>query len=318
MKKLHLTTWLFSALLLFTACEADDNDKLPTGNPDGGKERTASGALTVTNNASTDQANKNKNVTGNNDLDSRYEIPHIIGGSDNYILIRSTSAYGINYVIEWNNTKKAQRWTAYQMYDGNSGTAWNRNNWQSTEWGGDPFQIDPDLPSDVRTELSDYRGSGYTRGHIIPSQDRVNSKEANEQTFYLSNMHPQKYAYNGAPGVWGEMENFLRGNWNKRNFRDVLYVVKGGTIKDGQIKEYVNRLLVPQYFFMATVCKIGNTYKGIAFWSNHDEPSKTVKSCITTIDDLETKTGIDFFCNLPDDIEEQVESTVDKSYWKVN
>ena len=275
MKKLHFTTWLFSALLLLTACEADDNDKLPTGDP-GGKEKAGSGALVVTNNASEDQTNKNKNVTGNSSLDDRYEIPHIVGGTDNYILIRSTSVYGINYVIEWNNTKKAQRWTAYQMYEGNSGTAWNRNNWQSTEWGGDPFQIDPDLPSYVRTELSDYRGSGYTRGHIIASQDRVNSKEANEQTFYLSNMHPQKYAYNGAPGVWGEMENFLRGNWNKRNFRDVLYVVKGGTIKDGQIKEYVKNLLVPQYFFMATVCKIGNTYKGVAFWSNHDEPTKTI------------------------------------------
>lgn len=317
MKKLHLTTWLFSALLLFTACEADDNDKLPTGKQGEGV-KVGSGALTVTNNTSTDQTNKNKNVTGNDYLDTRYEMPHIIGGSDNYILVRSTTAHGINYIIEWNNTKKAQRWTAYQMYDGNSGTAWNRNNWQSTEWGGDPFQIDPDLPSNVRTELSDYRGSGYTRGHIIPSQDRVNSKEANEQTFYLSNMHPQKYAFNGAPGVWGEMENFLRGNWNKRNFRDVLYVVKGGTIKDGQIKEYVGNLLVPQYFFMAAVCQIGTNYKGIAFWSNHDAPSVTVKSCIITIDELEAKTGIDFFCNLPDDIESQVESTVDKSYWKVN
>jgi endonuclease G len=318
MKKLHFTTWLFSALLLLTACEADDNDKLPTGDP-GGKEKAGSGALVVTNNASEDQTNKNKNVTGNSSLDDRYEIPHIVGGTDNYILIRSTSVYGINYVIEWNNTKKAQRWTAYQMYEGNSGTAWNRNNWQSTEWGGDPFQIDPDLPSYVRTELSDYRGSGYTRGHIIASQDRVNSKEANEQTFYLSNMHPQKYAYNGAPGVWGEMENFLRGNWNKRNFRDVLYVVKGGTIKDGQIKEYVKNLLVPQYFFMATVCKIGNTYKGVAFWSNHDEPTKTVKSCLITIDELESKTGIDFFCNLPDDIETAIESEkVDYEFWKLN
>lgn len=321
MKKLHLMTCLFSALLLLTACEADDNDKLPTGNPGGGGgggDKPSSGALVVTNSTSSDQSNKNKNVTGNDNLDARYEVPRVIGGSDNYILVRSTTAHGINYIIEWNNSKKAQRWTAYQMYDGNSGSAWNRNNWQSTEWGGDPFQIDPDLPSNVRTELSDYRGSGYTRGHIIPSQDRVNSKEANEQTFYLSNMHPQKYAYNGAPGVWGEMENFLRANWNKRSFRDVLYVVKGGTIKDGQIKEYVGKLLVPQYFFMAAVCKIGSTYKGIAFWSNHDEPSKTVKSCIITIDELEAETGIDFFCNLPDDIENEIEKSVDKSFWKVN
>lgn len=314
MKQLNL---FLSALLfiVFVGCEAGDDDKLPSNNNSGGNTPSSSAALTVTNGTSNDQANTNKNVTGNDNLDSRYEIPRIIGGNDNYILIRSTEAHGINYIIEWNNTKKAQRWTAYQMYDGNSGSSWKRSDWNQTEWGGDPFQVDPDLPVNVRTELTDYRGSGYTRGHIIPSQDRVNSKEANEQTFYLSNMHPQKYAYNGAPGVWGEMENFLRGAWNKRNFRDILYVVKGGTIKEGQIKEYVKGLLVPQYFFMATVCKAGDNYKGIAFWSNHDEPSRTVKSCIISIDELEAKTGMDFFCNLPDEIENKVESSLDINAW---
>ena len=301
MKKLHLTTWLFAALLLLTACEADDDDKLPT-KPTSGQTGE----------------NKNKNTTGDELLDTRLEVPATTKSASNTILIHTVPSYGVNYIVEWDNQKRAQRWTAYQMYNGNSGTSWNRNNWYSTEWGGDPFQPDPALPEDVRTELSDYRGSGYTRGHIIPSADRLNSKEANEQTFYLSNMHPQKYAFNGAPGVWGEMENFMRGNWNQWNFRDVLYVVKGGTIRDDQIKEYVNRLLVPQYFFMATVCQNGSSYKGIAFWANHDEPSRTVKSCIITIDELEKKTGIDFFCNLPDDIETEVESQVDYAFWKLN
>ena len=302
MKQLKLVSWLLTVLIALAACEADDNDKLPSKS-----DTSQSGGV-----------NNNKNTTGNDLLDSRLEVPATTISANITFLIRSVQNYGINYIIEWDNKKRAQRWTAYQMYDGNSGTAWNRNNWMSTEWGGDPFQPDPDLPADVRTELSDYRGSGYTRGHIIPSADRLNSKEANEQTFYLSNMHPQAYAFNGAPGVWGEMENFLRGYWNKRSFRDVLYVVKGGTIRDDQVKEYVGRLLVPQYFFMATVCQAGNSYKGIAFWANHDEPSRTVKSCIITIDELEAKTGLDFFCNLPDDIENEVEGTVDKTYWSVN
>lgn len=300
MKK-HLYFFLFClAALTFTACGGDDegSDKDNGGNG----------------------VNVNKNNTGVRELDNRYEIPHIIDRVNNTHLIRVVPTYGVNYVVEWANNKRAQRWTAYQLYNGNSGSNWNRNNWNQTEWGGDPFQPDPDLPAEIRTELEDYRGSGYTRGHIIPSADRLNSKEANEQTFYLSNMHPQKYAFNGAPGVWGEMENFLRSKWNNTSFRDVLYIVKGGTIRDGEIKEYVanGRLLVPQYFFMACVCQKGNSYRGIGFWSNHDQPSATVKSCIISIDELEAKTGIDFFCNLPDDIESQVERSVDKAYWKVN
>ena len=156
MRKFHLFLSAV-ALIAFVACEASDDDKLPSGSSkSGGRSTSGSAALTVTNGTSTDQSNTNKNATGNDDLDSRYEMPHIVGGNGNYILIRSTKAYGINYVIEWNNAKKAQRWTAFQMYSGNSGSSWNRNNWQyqtDNEWVrenlkyytyGDPFQPDPD------------------------------------------------------------------------------------------------------------------------------------------------------------------------------
>ena len=319
MKKqlLFLSTFILTTSMAFVACGGSDDDAVSTPPV---VETATQTIFTVQQSGSGISGNTNKNQTGNEKLDTRYEVPRIIGGNDYYSVICEVPTYGVNYIIEWNKAKRAQRWTAYQLYSGNSGSNWNRNNWYQTEWGGDPFQPDPNMPAECRIELSDYRGSGYTRGHMIPSADRLNSKEANEQTFFLSNMHPQKYAINGAPGVWGEMENFLRNKWNTRDFRDVLYVIKGGTIQDGQIKEWVSngRLLVPQYFFMACVCKKGNAYKGIAFWCNHDQPSATVKSCIISIDELETKTGIDFYCNLPDDVENQVENTVDKTFWKVN
>lgn len=319
MKKYIFHTLILFAALTLAACSSDDGEsqqKIPI-------ERKQNPY--IVNQGKGTSGNTNQNATGVNELDSRLEIPRIIGGEDHYVLIYNVDKYGVNYVIEWDNGKRAQRWTAYQMYAGNSGKSWNRNNWTSTEWGGDPFQIDPYLPKDVRTELSDYQGSGYTRGHIIPSADRLNSKDANEQTYYLSNMHPQKWAFNGAPGVWGNMENFLRANWNQNDFRDVLYVVKGGTIRDDQIKEFKGKLLVPQYFFMAAVCKKGNTYKGIGFWADHDTPqlstttaqSNQLKNCMITIDELETKTGIDFFCNLPDNTENIIESELDRSFWKV-
>ena len=329
MKKLHLTTWLFSALLLFTACEADDNDKLP-GNPGGGGEKVGSGALTVTNGTSTDQTNKNKNVTGNDNLDTRYEIPRIIGGSDNYILVRSTTAYGINYIIEWNNTKKAQRWTALQFYNGNSGSSWNRNYWAqqtNNEWAmknlqdygyADPFQPDPDLPASVRTELSDYKGSGYSRGHICASADRLNSMEANEQTFYLSNMMPQTSKLN--EGTWANMENQVR-KWNDSKYRETLYVVKGGTIDDAHLlSKSRTGLNVPEYFYMGIVSKLGDKYRGIAFILEHNNPGNSAapKNYVFTIDQLEQLTGIDFFCNLPDNIEDEVEKSVDRSFWGMN
>lgn len=298
MKKLHLLLCLAMVLALFTACGGDDDKIPPRAGGDG---------------AGPSANNTNANPTAEDAALGRWECPRI-KEEDNFVqLIRRTTDYGITYMIEWDKEKRSQRWTCFQMNNTNSVSNWKRKNWESTPWGGDPFQVDPDLPANCRTELSQYSGSGYSRGHICASADRLMSKEANEQTFYLSNIMPQRSSFN--VGVWEDMEIFLRDTWNRRDFRDVLYIVKGGTIRDGQIKERKNGLVVPQFFYMAVVCERSGNYKGIAFWANHDNPSATIKSCIITIDELEEKTGIDFFCNLPDAIENEVEARTVLSDW---
>ena len=311
-KHFFLLGILCATVLLFTACGGDD-DKIGQPASPGGQGRGVN--------------NENANLTDENIAFGNLECPAIMSG-DNYIrLIRRTNQYGITYMIEWDKTKKAQRWTCFQMNGTNNVKNWARSNWKNTSWGGDPFQVDPDLPTDCRTELSQYSGSGYDRGHICASEDRVMSKDANEQTFYLSNMHPQKNAFNAAPGVWGQMEIWLR-DLNNSSFRDVLYIVKGGTIKDDQVKSPVKGLVVPQYFFMAVVCEKRGEYKGLGFWANHDNPypignidkarnnpTENVKLCVVSIDKLEQLTGMDFFCNLPDDIEKSVEASVNLKNW---
>lgn len=264
----------------------------------------------------------NSNDATQNPYATRLELPRLKNDENSILLVHETDAYGVNLCIEWDCTRKAQRWTAYQLYGANSVTNWNRNNWKNTEWGGDPFQPDPDLPADVRTELEQYRRSGYDRGHICPSADRLNSKDANEQTFYLSNMHPQINAFNA--GVWLNMENKIR-VWNQPSFRDTLYVVKGGTIDgDDKIIRITDKgLPVPKYFFMAILCKNKDSsqsgYKAMAFWVEHTANQDTdLRKYMISIDELEEKTGIDFFCNLPDDIEEKVEGNLVPASWGFN
>lgn len=268
--------------------------------------------------------NENDSVSGNKNINAnasskpslnRLEVPRVKGGNS-IILVHSVDGE-INYMVEWDCLKKAQRWSAYEMYASNSVGNWKRSNWYSTSWGGDPFQEDPSLPTEFRTTLEMYRGSGYNRGHICPSADRLNSMEANEQTFYLSNMQPQLYSLNG--GLWGKMENQVR-TWNKGSFRDTLYVVKGGTIDhENQIKGYTSSgLLIPQYFFMAILCKNAEGYKAIGFWVDHqttDHSADYLSGYVKSIDELENLTGIDFFCNLPDATEEHVESKTYIASW---
>jgi endonuclease G len=260
--------------------------------------------------------NANANIATSTNVVRRLEFPHLSKGN-NIVLVHTTSEYGINYSVEWDCIKKSQRWTVYEMYNSNSVSNWKRSDWYDTEWNGDPFQEDPNLPVGYRTTLDMYRGSGYNRGHLCPSADRLENQEANEQTFYLSNMQPQKYNFNGK--LWAVMEQQVR-NWNKASFRDTLYVVKGGTIdKANQVLGYTaSGLLIPKYFFMAILCKNTEGYKALAFWAEHideDHSSDALVNYAISIDKLESLTGIDFFCNLPDDIENKVEANTYPASW---
>ncbi len=292
--------------LMLMACSDDDDD---SGVP---------GTTTVPN-VNANDTSKGKEMT-------RIEVPHLADGRK-LVLVKSTEVYGVNYIVEWDCDMKAQRWSCWEWDASNSVSNWNRNNWdgatwQGVTWTGDPFQPDPDIPTQYRTELSDYRGSGYNRGHICASADRMCNQDVNGQTFYLSNMQPQVYGFNA--GVWENMEAQVR-KWNTSAYRDTLWVCKGGTIYDvlldgtqqtGLIETTRTTIPVPKYFFMALVAKKDGMYKGMAFWVEHESnDDDRLTNYVITIDELENRTGIDFFCNLPDNIEESVESISPLSSW---
>ena len=257
-------------------------------------------------------ANINANLKADGPEAARLEIPKLKGGVVNRFLVKKLISGEVNFCIEWDIAKKAQRWTAFRWDNTNSGGYIKRE---------DNFIEDTDIPEEYRTTYENYRGSGYTRGHICASADRWNSLEANRQTFLYSNMQPQLYSFNG--GIWANMEMKVR-SWNTADFRDTLYVVKGGTIDhNSDIIEHTSTgLLVPKYFFMAILCKNKSTvnegYKAIGFYLEHRsfyEDEKTLSPYIVSIDKLENLTGIDFFCNLPDRIENQVENNVTPAAW---
>ena len=101
---------------------------------------------------------------------------------------------------------------------------------------------------------------------------------------------------------------------------DTIFVCKGGTIDDEKniIKRIDNKMIVPKYFYMAILRKTQFGFAGMAFWSdqtNEYRTNETLLSHAISIAELEGKTGIDFFCNLPDDVEEKVEKTFNKTSW---
>jgi endonuclease G len=131
-------------------------------------------------------------------------------------------------------------------------------------------------------------------------------------------MQPQYNPFNA--GIWAVLEDNIR-NWAKATNNEILYVCKGGTIdKEANIlKRIKGKLIVPKYFFCALLLKTkSGTYRAAGFWflnESNDRSTEPLADFIMSVDELEAKTGIDFFCNLPDDIENRVEKSVSVKAW---
>lgn len=175
------------------------------------------------------------------------------------------------------------------------------------------YPDDPQIPAQYKLKSDAFWGSGYDHGHICPSADRLGSTEANVQTFFLSNMQPQVNGFNA--GVWENMESQIR-TWTKGLSKtDTLYICKGGTIDNpAQYTTRSSGLIVPGYFYMAVLEKNSQGYKAMGFWIRHEaNDDENLSQYVVNIEDLQRETGIDFFCNLPDEVEDKVEGLpVDK------
>lgn len=265
------------------------------------------------NNESPDTANNtNRNDTSREPALERLEFPHV--KESNIVLIHTTNdQFGINYSVEWDPQKKAQRWSAYQL---------DKSRLQkNTSRSSAGYNHDPLLQDIFYLSQDCFYGSGFDHGHICPSADRLYSDEANYQTFFLTNMQPQYKAFNGSLSgsdkykndwsPWYRLESEVR-SWANAQATETLYVVKGGTIEDNQVmpNKIKGEMLVPKYFFVALLLKNAQGYKAVGFWMEHKgsyDRQQPLADYAVNIEELQRLTGIDFFCNLPDDVEQRVE-----------
>jgi endonuclease G len=270
-------------------------------------------ARTSGDNQNGDKDDSNGN-TGAGDVSERIEVPMLNISEDDQFIVHTTEYDGklvANYSMEYVHSMQHARWVAFAYYHETAAVNTTRT---------DDFDDDPRVPLQYRAQRNDYPYPPYDRGHLVASSDRVYSEEANEQTFYYSNISPQYSSFNRH--IWTKFEETVR-NWGRDDsFRDTLYVVKGGTIDNGKIIEYTqpNSIVpVPKYYYMALVNYKDHQYQGIAFWIEHrnDYTASNISTGnhAISIDKLESLTGLDFFPNLPDSVEDKVEANLDKSLW---
>lgn len=208
------------------------------------------------------------------------------------------------YKLLYNEEHEQASWVAYELKASEvNGNVERANN----------FRPDPNI-STGSASLSDYKYSGYDRGHLIPAGDVTWSESAMSSTFMLSNISPQTAGFNR--GDWRILESYVR-NWAKKE--GSVYVVTGPVLTQG-IKERIgpNSVSVPRYYFKVVLDYTVPEQKGIGFIMPNTKIVDPIESYAVTIDSVEVFTGIDFYPHLLDKIEIRLESKVDVNLWDLN
>lgn len=171
------------------------------------------------------------------------------------------------------------------------------------------FMADPQV--DGCASLTDYRNSGFDRGHMAPAADMKWSEKAMADCHYLTNMCPQDKRLNS--GAWATIEKNAR-KWALKY--GPLVIVCGPVLSDRLTRSIgVTPVPVPERFFKVILAPHANPPMGIGFIMPNSYVEGGAQSTVVSIDDVEAVTGFDFFSELPDDIENEVEKQNKLRVW---
>ena len=206
-----------------------------------------------------------------------------------------------SYIVSYNKQTRCPNWVAWQLTsDHTDGELKRMNN----------FHEDEDCPL-PRATLQDYKGSGWSRGHMCPAGDNKWSHKAMYDSFSLVNVCPQDSKHNS--GVWNSLEMDCR-RW-ARQYGEV-FIVCGPVWTKGKHQTIgPNKVQVPEAFFKV-VLRLNPEPAGFGIITRNNEGTKKHDLYFNSIDQVERITGIDFFPALPDDIENEVEAKADINDWE--
>ncbi len=208
------------------------------------------------------------------------------------------------YTLSYSEEHEQAEWVAYEL------TVDRLNNKRADRT--DNFRPDPKVKTKSATP-SDYRRSGYTRGHLVPAGDMGFNERAMSETFYMSNMSPQLRNQN--MGIWRELEEQVR-DWGRKYKH--LYIVTGPVLTEKELDRIGrNVVTVPRNYFKVILDITDPEYKGIGFVIPNAISDDHLTEYAMTIDEVEDITGIDFFPELlSDELETELEGFVDVRRWK--
>lgn len=212
--------------------------------------------------------------------------------------------------MDYSDNLRQVNWASWHYTSGDSGSAGR----------SDAFAADTNLPPNFyAAQATDYSGSGYDRGHMCPSADRTDTVAHNVDTFRMSNMIPQ--APDNNQGVWANLETYSRAIAASN---EVLVICgpqgfgTNRTISTGQIPIASNvwKIIVAVPLGSgSTLNRITNSTRVIAVSIPNVQGVRSVpwQNYLTSVNQLQTNTGLTFFTALNSNLATVLRAKVDGS-----
>lgn len=214
--------------------------------------------------------------------------------SNNQIIHHNT------YSLSYNEKHEQAEWTAHVL---------KSSDIRDVDFERPYFEID-EMVTTGAAHWRNYKRSGYDRGHLVPAGDRRANKKDYNETFLTSNISPQVHEFNA--GIWNTLEQKVR--YYAKRYNEV-YVITGPIFKNRLDDIGNENVSVPSAFYKIIYRQDQKGGKLIGFLLPHRPSDESIYKYMVSIDDIEREAGFDFFSQLPDDIENKLESQSNRKDW---
>lgn len=226
---------------------------------------------------------------------SHYPDLEITNGINSNTVVKNYEGFTVGF----NPSNRTSDWVGWELLKSEANGSESRTDrfWQDFDLDGCPS---PD----------DYRRSGYDRGHLCPAADQKWSAKAMSDCFVMANMVPQNHDLNA--GAWATLEEKER-IWAQRD--SALVIVAGPLYSSTDRTTIGNGVRVPSAFYKVLLAPYLPEPRAIGFIYPNMKATGNMLDYAVSVDQVEELTGLDFFSNLPDEIEEKVEKYFDFNIW---
>ena len=216
------------------------------------------------------------------------------------LTVLKNDAYWVGYSEE----KRSPLWAAYRLTDAMSD--------EKPPARAESFL--PDRRTTAQVTSDQYTNSGYDRGHLASSYSiaKCYGATAQLQTFLMSNVVPRRHAFNA--GIWKSLEmkeiNTLAPRCQS------IWIITGPIYPAVITRTLPSGIPVPEAFYKIILDEINGKIRAMAFIIDHDSENDTdLSACLVSINEIEKRTGLDFYMGFPETVQTALESDTNTKIW---